>query len=103
MLRREGLTLWLLAATWAAPALAASPLAPAGLPQPGVAPAAPAPAATPRAIVRWEYKQITYNRVALLGDSEAELRLLGLQGWELVSAFFDPNARTIVCFLKRPI
>ncbi len=64
---------------------------------------APAPAATARPITRWEYKQITYNRVALLGDSEAELRLLGLQGWELVSAFFDPNARTIVCFLKRPL
>lgn len=87
MLRRAGLALAFFLA--GAPALAAEPT--------------PAPAATPRAIQRWEYKQITYNRVALIGDSEAELRLLGLQGWELVSAFYDPNARTIVCFLKRPL
>lgn len=91
MLRRAGL---ILAATFlaAAPAHATSVVVPT-----------PAPTATPVPIKRWEYKQITYNRVALIGDSETELRLLGLQGWELVSAFYDPNARTIVCFLKRPV
>jgi hypothetical protein len=76
-------------------ALAAAPAAPVAAP--------PAPAPTPRVVPRWEYKVITYNRVALLGDSEAELKLLGYQGWELVSAFYDPNARTIVAFLKRPL
>lgn len=65
------------------------------------APAAPAPSAAP--VVRWEYKVLNYNRVAMFGDSDSDMRLLGLQGWELVSSVYDPNARTIVCFYKRPL
>jgi hypothetical protein len=53
--------------------------------------------------VRWEYKVFNYNRVAMFGDSDSDMRLLGLQGWELVSSVYDPNARTIVCFYKRPL
>jgi hypothetical protein len=54
-------------------------------------------------IVHWEYKVTIYNRVAVFGDSDHEMRLLGLMGWELVSTTYDPHARTIVCFYKRPI
>jgi len=70
-----------------------------GTPAPAT-PAAPGPSA---AIVRWEYKVLNYNRVAMFGDSDSDMRLLGLQGWELVSSVYDPNARTIVCFFKRPL
>lgn len=54
-------------------------------------------------VPRWEYKVTTYNRVAVFGDSDHEMRLLGLLGWELVSTTYDPHARTIVCFYKRPL
>lgn len=67
---------------------------------------APAPPAAPTAqavLVRWEYQVLNYNRVAMFGNSDTDLKLLGLQGWELVSSVYDPNARTIVCFLKRPL
>ncbi|MEB3284083.1 MAG: hypothetical protein VKN33_02195 [Candidatus Sericytochromatia bacterium] len=55
------------------------------------------------ALKRWEYKVTIYNRLTVFGDSDHEMRLLGLMGWELVSTTFDPHARTIVCFFKRPI
>ena len=97
MLRRAGL-IAAVAIMWGVPGLAA-PAQPAAVPAQAGLPASPAPKAMPR----WEYKVITYNRVALLGDSETELRLLGFQGWELVSAIFYTNARTIVCFLTRPV
>ncbi|MEB3330384.1 MAG: hypothetical protein VKQ33_14255 [Candidatus Sericytochromatia bacterium] len=63
----------------------------------------PAAAASPAALVRWEYRVLTYDRVAMFSDSQHELRMLGLLGWELVGVTFDPNARTIVCFFKRPL
>jgi hypothetical protein len=68
------------------------------------APPASLPPATPeKNVVRWEYKVTIYNRVAVFGDSDHEMRLLGLMGWELVSTTYDPHARTIVCFYKRPV
>jgi hypothetical protein len=61
-----------------------------------------APSAAPP-LRRWEYRVLTYDRVAMFSDSEDDLRMLGLMGWELVGVTHDPNARTIVCFLKRPL
>lgn len=69
---------------------------------PARAPASPV--ASPSSnVARWEYKVTIYNRVAVFGDSDHEMRLLGLLGWELVSTTYDPHARTIVCFYKRPL
>jgi hypothetical protein len=77
--------------------------APARASQTGPTPAPPVQAPASQALTRWEYKVTTYDRVAMFSDSEHELRMLGLMGWELVSVTFDPNARTIVCFFKRPL
>jgi hypothetical protein len=87
---------------WGLTAAAALLVAPAQASQAGTTPS-PAPTSSPQRLTRWEYKVTTYDRVAMFSDSEQELRMLGLLGWELVSVTFDPNARTIVCFFKRPI
>ena len=73
-------------------------IAPTGAPTPPAA----TPVATP-AVTRWEYRVVTYDRIAMFSDSDHDLRLMGLLGWELVAVTFDPNARTIVCFFKRPL
>lgn len=61
------------------------------------------PAAPEGTTTRWEYRVITYDRVAMFSDSDHDMRMLGLMGWELVGVTYDPNARTIVCFFKRPL
>ncbi|MEB3196267.1 MAG: hypothetical protein VKP62_03595 [Candidatus Sericytochromatia bacterium] len=67
------------------------------------APSPPSVAPLVPSVTRWEYKVVDYNRVVVFGDSDQDLRLLGLLGWELVSVTYEPQARTTLCFFKRPL